>query len=149
MPRGMGRKSQAVNIRAPACKPRPPHIPILGENLLANIVSCLTYPKLHLEPHLKDYNFSFLYTAAISELSALTTAIHCTKYCALSGLNSFFVMCFARNKYSNTVNWSTIFKTYIRRTPTVGGFPCCFQSFSATKLPPYTCMWQTPLYKSH
>ena len=31
-----------------ACKPRPPHIPILGGKLLANIVSCLTYPKLHL-----------------------------------------------------------------------------------------------------
>ena len=30
------------------CKPRPPHIPILGGKLLANIVSCLTYPKLHL-----------------------------------------------------------------------------------------------------
>ena len=34
-----------------ACKPRPPHIPILGGKLLANIVSCLTYPKLHLQPH--------------------------------------------------------------------------------------------------
>ena len=23
----------------------------------------------------------------------------------------------------------------VRRTPTAGGFPCCFQSFSTTKLP--------------
>ena len=61
-------KQSCKKMSAPACKPRPPHIPILGENLLANIVSCLTYPKLHLEPHLKDYNFSFLYTVAISEL---------------------------------------------------------------------------------
>ena len=93
---------------------RPPYILILGGKLLANIVSCLTYPKLHLQPHLKDYNFSFLYTAATSELLQFTTAIYCTKYCALSGLNSFFVLCVTRNKYSNTVNWSTLFKTYIR-----------------------------------
>ena len=61
----------------PGCKyPSPcmqasatPHTDPWGKYyLLANIVSCLTYPKLHLEPHLKDYNFSFLYTAAISEL---------------------------------------------------------------------------------
>ena len=77
--------------------------------------------------------------AATSELPQYTTAIYCTKYCALSGLNSFFVMCVARNKYSNTVNWSTLFKTYIRRTPTVGSFPCCCQSFSATRLPVHVC----------
>ena len=72
---------------------------------------------------------------ATSELSQYTTAIYCTKYCALSGLNSFFVMCFARSKYSSTVNWSALFEAYIRRTPTVGRFPRCFQSFSAIKLP--------------
>ena len=73
--------------------------------------------------------------AATSELLQYTTVIYCTKYRALTGLNSFFVMCVARNKYSNTVNWRTLFETYIRRTPTVGCFPCCFQSFFAKKLP--------------
>ena len=43
-----GRKSQAVNMWAPVCKPQPPHILILEGKLLANIASCLTYPKLHL-----------------------------------------------------------------------------------------------------
>ena len=66
-------------------------------------------------------------------------AICCTKYCALSGLHSFLVTSVARNKYSSTVNWSTLFETYIRRTPTDGGLPCCFQSFSATKLPIHVC----------
>ena len=66
--------------------------------------------------------------AATSELLQNTTAIYCTKYRALSGLN-FFLSCVSPG------NWSTLFETYIRRTPTVGCFPCCFQSFSATKLP--------------
>ena len=51
--------------------------------------------------------------AATSELLQLTTAICCTKYYALSGLNSLFVMCVAMNKYSHTVNWSILFETYI------------------------------------
>ena len=77
-----------------------------------------------LPPELKfSENTAFLYTAVTSELLQYTTAIYCTKYCALSGLNSFFVTCVARSKYSNSVNWSTLFETYIRTTPTVGGFP--------------------------
>ena len=43
-----GSKSHAVNMWAPVCKPQPPHILILEGKLLANIASCLTYPKLHL-----------------------------------------------------------------------------------------------------
>ena len=59
-----------------------------------------------LPPELKfRENTAFLYTAATSELLQYTTAIYCTKYCALSGLNSFFVTSVARNKYSNTVNY--------------------------------------------
>ena len=76
---------------------------------------------------------------ATSELPQYTTAIYCTKYCALSGLNSFFVMCFARSKYSSTVNWSALFET-----PTVGHFPRCFIHFLQLSSPIVT---DTPLLK--
>ena len=95
-----------------------------------NLAYLITFSHIY-----KIYNFPFLYMEATSELPQYTTAIYCTKYCALSGLNSFFVMCFARSKYSSTVNWSALFETYIRRTPTIGRFLRCFQSFSAIKLP--------------
>ena len=33
---------------------------------------------------------------------------------------------------TQSTSWSTLLETSVKRTPTVGCFPCCFQSFSAT-----------------
>ena len=81
-----------------------------------SIVSRLTWPNFHLATF-KRFIIPHSFTQQSPQNYCNTTAIYCTKYCALRGLNSFFVMCVARIKYSNTViNWSTLFETYIRGT---------------------------------